>query len=95
MARKGQLKDVDVHEQNIRDNAVSYNVVAFTPRSSSRVYMSFEDLKYAIAYAKQLVSDEVRIRSAMVYAIDEYESHALVGTVNRDMVFKQVIPQTY
>lgn len=95
MARKGELKPMDAHEQRIRDNAVAYNVVGFTPGSSSRMYMSFDDVKYAIVYAKQLLSDEVRIRSAMIYAIDEYDSHALVGTINRDMEYKEVALQTY
>lgn len=95
MTHRGELKPMDAYEQKIRDNAVAYNVVGFSPGSSTRVYMSFADLKYAIAYAKQLLTDEVRIRSAMLYAIDEYESHALIGTMNRDMVFKEVIPSTY
>lgn len=95
MARKGELKPMDQYEQDIRDNAIAYNVVGFTPGSSSRMYMSFEDVNHAIMYSKQLLKDEVRIRSAMIYAIDEYEKHALVGTINRDMQYKEVVPQVY
>ena len=96
MARKGQLKDMDAHEQSIRDNAVCYSVIGFTPRTSARSYFTTESLEYAKAYARQLLQDEVRIRSAMIYALDEDNHHALHGTMNRhDMEYKEVIPQTH
>lgn len=96
MPRKGEMGDMDKHEQSIRDNANEYVVAGFTPGSSVRSYMRFGDLRYAIEYGKQLLKDEVRLRSIMVYALDEYEHHALVGTMRRDdMVWKEVKPKIY
>lgn len=95
MARKGELKAVDQYEQDIRDNAVAYTVICFEPGKSSRAYATFEDLKYSIEYGKQVLRDLTRVRAAMIYALDEHDHHALVGTINRDMNFKEVVPKVY
>lgn len=96
MAKRGELKPMDEFEQTIRERAVAYNVVMFQPGASSRVYQSFENLDHAVAYAQVTLEEPNRIRSAMIYAIDEFNHHALVGTVNRhDGVFKKVEPQRY
>lgn len=95
-AKKGDLKPMDAFEESIRNNAVAYNVVMFQPGKSSRVYQSFEELEPAIAYSKIVLEEPNRIRSAMIYAIDEHQHHALVGTVNRhDLAFKKVVPSRY
>lgn len=96
MPRKGEMGDMDKYEQSIRDNANEFVVAGFKPGSSVRSYMRFCDLRYAIEYGKQLLEDETRLRSIMVYALDEYEHHALVGTMRRDdMVWKEVQPKIY
>ena len=96
MTKRGELKPMDEFEETIRDSAVAYNVVMFQPGRSSRVYQSFEVLEHAVAYSQTTLSEPNRIRSAMIYAIDENNHHALVGTVNRhDGVFKKVEPKRY
>jgi len=96
MARRGELKPMDEFEETIRERAVAYNVVMFQPGVSSRVYQSFSNLEHAVAYGKVTLSEPNRIRSAMIYAIDENNHHALVGTINRhDGVFKKVEPKRY
>lgn len=95
MPKKGELKPMDEFEEAIRANAVAYNVVFFQPGQSSRVYQSFEDLNIAIKYSAVTLSEPNRIRTAMIYAIDENSHHALVGTMNRDGVFKKVEPKRY
>lgn len=92
MAGKGELKPMDAYEKGIRDNVVCYSVIGFIPRTSAKTYFTTESLLQAKVYAKQLLLDEVRIRSAMIYALDEYDHHALHGTMNRhDMQYKEVV----
>ena len=96
MSKKGELKDMDAFEMGIRENAVAYNVVCFQPGVSSRVRQSFNDLRYAIEYSRVILEEPNRIRSAMIYAIDSGDHHALVGTMTRnDLTFKEVIPKRY
>jgi hypothetical protein len=96
MAKRGQLKDMDAHEQSIRDNAVSYTVIGFQPGRSARSYWTFERLDQALVYAKQVLKDEVRLRSVLIYALDKDDHHALHGTMRRDdMIYKEVVPATY
>ena len=91
MTRKKELKPMAAFEKSVLDNSESYSVVGFIPGSSSRTRLATANLAEAIAYGKQLLLDEVRVRCAMVYAIDEYNHHALHGTVRReDMTYKQV-----
>lgn len=95
MPRKGELKPMDAHEQKIRDNAVAYTVIGFQPGTAARTYATFDSVPHCIAYGKQLLKDVPRIRSVMIYALDEGEHHALVGTIKRDMKYNEVIPATY
>jgi hypothetical protein len=96
MPKRGELKPMDAFEQSIRDSAVGYNVVMFQPGQSSRVYQSFNELQPAIEYSKTILQEPNRIRSAMIYAIDKHDHHALVGTVKRnDLIFKEVELSTY
>lgn len=95
MARKGEMKDMDRYEQSIRDNAIAYSVVCFQPGTSSRTYAKFQDVRYCIEYGKQILSEPNRIRSVMIYALDEHDHHALVGTINRDLKYKEVVPKVY
>ena len=91
MARKDELKPMAAFEKSVVDNSESYSVVGFIPGSSSRTRFTTTSLAQAIAYGKQLLLDEVRLRCAMIYAIDQYNHHALHGTVRReDMMYKQV-----
>lgn len=96
MAKRGELKPMDAWEETIRNNAVSYSVVMFQPGTSSRAYGSFDNLDRAIAYGKIVLEEPNRIRSAMIYAIDKDDHHALVGTINRhDLTFKKVELKSY
>lgn len=84
------IHPVDEHTQNVIDNAQFYNVAFFQPGTSTRIYQSFDKLETSKKYAEVTLSEPNRIRSAMIYAIDEYENHALVGTMGRDLVWKEV-----
>jgi hypothetical protein len=95
MARRGELKPMDAWEESIRKSAVFYSVVMFQPGVSTRAYQSFEDLGMAQEYSKIVLQEANRIRSAMVYAIDENGHHALVGTMSRDLKWKKVEPKTW
>lgn len=96
VARKGEMKPMDAWERSIKDSAVLYSVVMFQPGVSSRVYQTFEMLDDAIKYSTTVLQEENRIRSAMIYAIDEHNHHALVGTINRhNLQFKEVVEKTY
>lgn len=95
MPKKGELKPMDEFEEAIRANAVAYNVVCFQPGASSRVYQSFEKFDAAVKYSEVVLSEANRIRSAMIYAIDEQNHHALVGTMARDLKLKKVEPKRY
>lgn len=95
MGKKGELRDMDKWEEGIRRSAVSFNVVMFQPGASSRVYQSFDTLATAQEYSKVVLQEVNRIRSAMIYAIDESGHHALVGTMGRDLKWKKVEPKTW
>ena len=95
MAKRGELKPMDAWEEGIRNSAVAYNVVMFQPGATSRVYQSFEDLTMAQEYSKVVLQEANRIRSAMVYAIDENGRHALVGTMDRNLKWKKVEPKKW
>jgi hypothetical protein len=95
MAKRGELKPMDAWEEGIRSSAVAYNVVMFQPGTTSRVYQSFEELTAAQEYSKVVLQEPNRIRSAMVYAIDENGRHALVGTMDRNLKWKKVEPKTW
>lgn len=95
-AKRGELKPMDAWEETIRNNAVAYNVVMFQPGASSRVYQSFDNLQMAIEYGKVVLQEPNRIRSAMIYAINDGDHHALVGTINRhDLKWKEVEAKTW
>lgn len=89
MAKVKQEHPVDVHSKTIIENAEFYNVAFFQPGTSTRVYHSFYDLNVSKAYAEVALSEPNRLRSAMIYAIDEHKNHALVGTMGRDLVWKE------
>jgi hypothetical protein len=93
MKSQRELRDMDAHEQQIKENAVAYNVVMFQPGSSSKVYQSFQEANAAIEYARTTLAEPNRIRSAMIYAIDAEKHHALIGTMGRDLKYKEVEPK--
>lgn len=94
--KRGDLKPMDAYEESIRKNAVCYNVVGFIPGSSHKSYQTFDNLIWAKAYAQELMKNTtLRLRTAMIYAIDEYQHHALVGTMDRELKWKEVVPARY
>ena len=96
MPRKGDLKPVDEDENRIRSNAKYYTVVGFRPGQGRKLYQTFEDLIYAKAYCGELLNDAtLRLRATMIYAVDEYERNALVGTMGLDEVWKDVEVKRY
>lgn len=95
MAKKGELKPVDAHEQQVRDNAVSYSVVMYTPASSERERMSCPTLDIAKKCAQDALEEKPHIRSVMIYAVNEYQNHVMVGSIGRDLKWKEVVPSTY
>ena len=94
-AKKGQLKEIDSFEQRIRDNAVSYHISFFQPGTSTRVVADEDDLNTAKDVAKDIISKHPRVRAALIYALDVYGSSALMGTMDRQNVWKPVVPKTY
>ena len=96
MPRRGELKPVDADEYRIRSNAKYYTVVGFTPGRGRKIYQTFEKLVFAKAYCAELLRDKtLRLRATMIYAVDEYERNALVGTMGLDEVWKDVEVKRY
>ena len=91
MGKRGELKPVDADEYRIRTNAKYYTVVGFKPGSGRKIYQTFDNFVFAKAYCVELLREkELRLRAAMVYAVDEYERNALMGTRNLDEIWKDV-----
>jgi len=91
MPRKGQMSDQDAADEVVRKNAVYYNVVLHVPQKNSRVYYSNENFEEVVNFAETVYDDQhlPRVRAAMVYAVDENDHFALMGTTNRfDRKFK-------
>lgn len=98
MPKKGQMSDQDAADEVVRQNAVYYNVVLHVPQRNSRVHYSSESLDEAVEFAETVFDDEnlPRVRAAMVYAVDENDHFALMGTTNRfNPVFKPVVVKIY
>lgn len=96
MARRGELKPTDAEENRIRSNAKYYTVVGFRPGQGRKLYQRFDNLVWAKAYCKELLRNgSLRLRAAMIYAVDEYDCNALVGTMGLDEVWKDVEEKRY
>ena len=95
MGKRGELKDMDGFEEGVRQSAVQYNVVLFQPRKPSLVSGTFKDLGEAQTYSRDMLSEQTKVRSAMIYAIDESDHHALVGTITLNMKLNLVIPEAH
>lgn len=95
MPKRGELRPMDEFEETIRASAVAYNIVCFQPGTSSRVRQSEPTLEAAKAAAITIIQEDAKVRSTMIYAIDEAEHHALVGTISRDGVWKPVVAKRY
>jgi hypothetical protein len=96
MAKRGELKPVDKDEERIRSNAKYYTVVGFKPGEGRKLYQTFDNLVWAKAYCKELLRNgSLRLRATMIYAVDEYDRNALVGTMNLDEVWKDVEVKRY
>ena len=93
---KGKLKPVDQDEENIRSNAKYYTVVGFKPGLGRKLYQRFDNLVWAKEYCKELLRDgSLRLRATMIYAVDQYDRNALVGTMNLDEIWKDVEVKRY
>lgn len=94
MAKAKKKTDQDLFEEQIRENATHYNVVLHIAQRLSKVYHSGDTLEAAIEFAETVydkVDEYGKVRSAMVYAVNEDERFSLVGTTNR---FKQEYKST-
>lgn len=96
MPRRGELKPVDAEEHRIRSNAKYYTVVGFTPGRGHKIYQTFEKLVFAKAYCAELLRNKTLcLRATMIYAVDKYDSNALVGTMGLDEIWKEAKVQRY
>lgn len=96
MSRKGNLKPVDEDENRIRSNAKYYTVVGFRPGQGRKLYQTFDNLIFAKLYCKELLRETgLRLRATMIYAVDEYDRNALVGTMGLNEVWKDVEEKRY
>lgn len=92
---KGDLKPMDAYEQTIKDNAISYKVVFFQAATSARLTFTCDNFDEANDEAVKILSESNKIRSVMVYAANQYENHAMVGSMGRDLIWKPVIPSRF
>jgi len=91
LGRTRRTSDSDLWEQSIADNPSSYSVIAFTPQKGTRSMPEIPTFEEAYSYAKEVLELDNRVRSCMIYAVNEYKNHALVGTIGRhDLQFKEV-----
>ena len=96
MARRGELKPVDEDENRIRSNAKYYTVVGFKPGEGRKLYQTFDNLIWAKAYCGELLNNaSLRLRATMIYAVDEHDRNALVGTMGLDKVWKDIEEKRY
>lgn len=92
--RKGQMSDQDAADEAVRARATHYNVVLYVPQKNSRVYFTDTELTAAIEFAESVYEDPElpQARAAMVYAVDENDHFAMMGSTNRfDQKFKPVV----
>jgi hypothetical protein len=96
VAKRGELKPADAWEENIRQNPLYYRVVGFSP-GKGKTYQTFDNLVWAKAYAAELMREAefYRLRTAMVYAVGEYEHATLVGSYGINKEWKPVIPKRW
>jgi hypothetical protein len=85
MPRRGEMSEQDVADELVRHNASYYNVVLHAAQQNSRIHFSSPDLGDAIEFAENVYQDinQVACRCAMVYAVDEHDHFALMGTTNK------------
>ena len=96
VAKRGDLKPVDEWEESIRNNAKHYTVVGFQPGKGNRHFQTFDSVIWAKAYAQELMKNKtLRLRTAMVYAVGQYDNFALVGSVDTNLNYKEVIPKRW
>lgn len=95
MPRKGDLKPMDEFEESVRANVVKYNIVLFTPGSSSRVYQTVTELDEAKRCSLTFFEEMPRVRTAMIYAVNKDDRFALVGTMDRAGNWKPVVASRY
>ena len=76
------MHDSDEWEQSVIDNAVSYSVVAFTPQRGSQAVPELPSFDIAYETAENTLAQDGRVRACMIYAVNEYNNHAMVGSLN-------------
>lgn len=75
-----------------QDNKIRYTVVLSQPGESIWSSFRFKNLNQAIVYSEAALKEPNRIRSAMIYAIDKNDSHVMVGSIGRDLKWKEAKP---
>jgi len=98
MPRKGEMSEQDAADELVRQNAAYYNVVLYVPQRNSRVHFSSENIDDAVEFAETVYDDKnlPRVRSAMIYAVQEDGRFAMVGSTNRfDRKYKPVKVKIY
>lgn len=92
-SKKGELKEVDAREQMIRDNPLKHSAVLYRPRFPVR--QDFDTFDEAMAFISTGMREGVEYRSALIYAIGDLERTALVGTMDRNLNWKPVVPKRH
>lgn len=90
---KTEVKSLDEMQKEIIASALYFNVVFFQPGTSKRETASFELLTMAKAYAIVVMKEPNRFRCAMIYAIVNDNTNALVGTIGRNLLWKPVFSE--
>ena len=91
--RKDQLSPVDQDEEDIRNRAIMYTTIFFVP-PARRERAEFETLALAKTFEERGLQEQQSYRSALIYAVDDRERSALVGTMHRsDLKWKPAVPK--
>lgn len=96
VAKKGDLKAHAEWENEIIQNAKAYKVVGFQPQAPRKHFQTFDNLVWAKAYAQELMKNTgLRLRTAMVYAIGDYDHTTLIGSYDVNGNWKEVTLDRY
>jgi len=77
------VKDINNWELNVIENATNYSVWiygGYSPRSMKQI-PTFEE---AFEYSKECLKNDERLRSCIIYAVNENKNHAMVGYYHRE-----------
>ena len=87
--REYDVKDVNTWEKEVIENCTNYSVWVYggySPRSMKNI-PTFEE---AFEYAKESLRVDERLRSCIIYAVNEYKNHAMIGYYHREVGWKPV-----